>query len=416
MTGRTRAAGEGSIFPYRNGFAAYTWIRTPSGKRAKKWVYGKTRELVHEKWIKLQRQALDTPIPTSTPTLGEHLDYWLTSIVKPNLAPLTFQTYETFVRLYIEPHLGSKRLDRLDLRAVQTWINTVARACQCCVQGKDAGRPAAKQRCCALGRCCHTTISTRTLSDIRACLRASLAHAVDADLISKNVAVTVKLPKNRSRSTRRKAWTTDEARRFLESARADGDPLYPAYVLILVLGLRKGEVLGLTWKHVDLTAAELHVALQLQRVGGELLLRETKTEGSDGTLPLPQICCTALQLRREQQADDRATAGATWHETGLAFSTRFGTPIEPRNFNRSWTTRCTKAGVRTITVHDGRRSCGTLLADLDVHPRVAMQILRHAQFALTMEIYTLASPEATKEALKRLGSSLDGPTPNLDEL
>jgi integrase len=59
-------------------------------------------------------------------------------------------------------------------------------------------------------------------------------------------------------------------------------------------------------------------------------------------------------------------------------------------------------------VHDGRRSCGTLLADLDVHPRIAMQILRHAQFYLTMEIYTLASPPATRAALKRLGYSLDG--------
>lgn len=415
MTGRARDAGEGSIFPYRNGFAAYTWIRIPSGKRAKKWVYGKTRELVHDKWIKLQRQALDTPVPTSTRPWA---NTWTTGSPHRQAQPRAVDVPD--LRDVCAPlHRAASRQQTSrprDLRTVQAWINTIARACQCCVQGKDAGRPAAEQRCCALGRCCHTTISTRTLSDIRACLRASLAHAVDADLISKNVAVTVKLPKNRSRSTRRKAWTTDEARRFPESARADGDPLYPAYVLILVLGLRKGEVLGLTWTHVDVSAAELHIALQLQRVGGGLLLRETKTEGSDGTLPLPQICCTALQLRREQQAEDRATAGSAWHETGLAFSTRFGTPIEPRNFNRSWTTRCTKAGVRTITVHDGRRSCGTLLADLDVHPRVAMQILRHAQFALTMEIYTLASPEATKEALKRLGNSLDGPTPDLDEL
>jgi integrase len=44
------------------------------------------------------------------------------------------------------------------------------------------------------------------------------------------------------------------------------------------------------------------------------------------------------------------------------------TPIEPRNFNRSWDTRCTKADVRKITVHDGRSGCGTLLSDLDVHP------------------------------------------------
>ena len=59
-------------------------------------------------------------------------------------------------------------------------------------------------------------------------------------------------------------------------------------------------------------------------------------------------------------------------------------------------------------MHDGRRSCGTLLADLDVHPRVAMQILRHARFSWTMEIYTMASSTATRAALKRPGDSLDG--------
>lgn len=51
MSGRPRAKGEGSIFPYRNGFAAYSWVRTPDGLRKKKWVYGKTREDVHTKWI-----------------------------------------------------------------------------------------------------------------------------------------------------------------------------------------------------------------------------------------------------------------------------------------------------------------------------------------------------------------------------
>jgi integrase len=64
--------------------------------------------------------------------------------------------------------------------------------------------------------------------------------------------------------------------------------------------------------------------------------------------------------------------------------------------------------VRRITVHDARRTCGTLLADLDVHPRVAMAILRHAQFSLTMEIYTMVSSKQTRDALKRLGESLDG--------
>ena len=50
----------------------------------------------------------------------------------------------------------------------------------------------------------------------------------------------------------------------------------------------------------------------------------------------------------------------------------------------------------------------TLLVDLDVHPRIVMQILRHAQFDVTMEVYASASSVATREALKRLGASLDG--------
>jgi integrase len=66
------------------------------------------------------------------------------------------------------------------------------------------------------------------------------------------------------------------------------------------------------------------------------------------------------------------------------------------------------AGVPRIRVHDTRRTCASLLAALDVHPRVAMQILRHSQIAVTMNIYTEVSSADTLAALKRLGDSLDG--------
>jgi integrase len=59
-------------------------------------------------------------------------------------------------------------------------------------------------------------------------------------------------------------------------------------------------------------------------------------------------------------------------------------------------------------VHDARRTCASLLVDLDVHPRVAMAILRHSDFSITMEVYTQVSSAATREALRRLGDTLDG--------
>lgn len=70
------------------------------------------------------------------------------------------------------------------------------------------------------------------------------------------------------------------------------------------------------------------------------------------------------------------------------FTTRHGTAVEPRNFSRSLDRCIVKAQVPRITVHGTRKTCGSLLAALDVHPRVAMLILRHSKIAVTMEIYT----------------------------
>ena len=62
------------------------------------------------------------------------------------------------------------------------------------------------------------------------------------------------------------------------------------YVLVLVLGLRRGELLGLAWELVDLDGAHLYVEEQVQRVSGRLVRRQTKTEASEAPLPLPDLC------------------------------------------------------------------------------------------------------------------------------
>jgi len=399
---RSRANGEGSIYPYRNGFAAYAWVTTPDGQSRRKYVYGQTREIVHEKWIKLQGAARQGPVATRSVTVAAFLLRWLREVVEPNLAPLTFATYETLVRLYIVPGLGSKRLDRLTVQDVQAWLNGLQRACQCCAQGRDARREVKLRRCCAVGACCGRVLSTRTIRDVRTVLRSALTHAGREELVSRNVASLVKVPRNRAR--RRRAWTTDEARVFLESAR--GDRYYAAYVMIVVLGFRKGEVLGLP-NVVGDDVEELAVEWQLQRVRGRLLHRETKTEGSDATLPLPVICRTAIRERQGRRAADRLAAGEAWRESGLFVTGRHGTAVEPRTFDRAFALRVRKAGVPQITVHDARRTCASLLVDLDVHPRVIMRILRHANIDVTMEIYAQASSAKTREALNRLGESLD---------
>jgi integrase len=416
---RGRANGEGSIYPYKNGYAAYSWVTTPGGKPARKFVYGQTREIVHDKWIKLQAKAAKTPIPTNTPSLSQYLTTWLADIVKPNLEPATYAYYEAMIRLYIVPALGTKKLDKLQVGDIQAWLNKMAVTCQCCVQGKDKARPIGKQRCCALGDCCEGCPSRRTVQAARNTLRAALNHAITSDeLLSRNVAAYVKVPGPARRRRKGSAWSVEEASRFLASAREDNDPFYAAYVLILINALRKGEVLGLIWPSVDDDGGDLDISWQLQRVGGRLIHKQRiKTEDSDAedVVPMPEICSAALSLRRQEQAAAKEQAGERWQDSDLVFTTRWGTPIEPRNFNRSFEARCRKAKVPRIRVHDTRHTCASLLASLDVHPRVAMRILRHAKIAMTMEVYTKVSDAITRAALKKLSDSLDAAAPQPED-
>jgi integrase len=404
---RRRGNSEGSLYPVPGGWRGYVWVTRPDGTRTRKYVKGTTYEQTQAAWLKLRDQANRGPVGSNTPTLGKFLLYWLEEIARPNLAPKTCEKYELFSRLHIIPHLGAKRLDKLQVRDIREWLNKLGRICQCCAQAKDAARSQDKRRCCGVGKCCHQTLSAGSRKDARNVLRAALTCAVEDQLISQNPAAIIRLTNRREPRRTRQSWTADEARQFLENARRNDDVFYGAYVLILVLGLRKGELLGLTWERVSLDPAELHVGEQLQRVGRQLLRREVKTESSEAPLPLPDLCVTALKIRRQRQDADKERAGKAWLGDGLVFTTRFGTPIEPRNFNRSFDRRIARADVPKITVHGARKTCGSLLAALDVHPRVAMQILRHSKIAVTMEIYTEVPSAATRSALRKLGRWLD---------
>jgi integrase len=402
MARRARANGEGSIYRYRTGWAAHVWITTPEGRRQRKSVYGKTREEVHAKYLALYDEAARGPVVPTSPRLGDFLDRWLVEVAQPTLAPATVSNYELFCRLYIKPDLGRVKLEKLTVRDVQVWLNTLRTRCQCCAQGKDAAREV--PRCCSANACCQQVASEWTVHQAYTVLRGALSEAMRQDLVKRNVAslVRVRVP----RPVRQLVWSVEDARTFLDSAKRDDDPLFAGYVLLLVLGLRRGEVLGLAWEDLDLEAGEAFVRWQLQRVGGELLRRSTKTASSTAPLPLPDLVVSALEQRKVTEARWRLAAGEAWSGSGLVLTTRLGDPLDPRNFHRWFKARAEKAGVPVIPVHATRRTCASLLVALDVHPRVAMAIMRHSKIAVTMDIYAQVSSESTRAALQALGNRL----------
>jgi integrase len=109
----------------------------------------------------------------------------------------------------------------------------------------------------------------------------------------------------------------------------------------------------------------------------------------------------------EQQGADHGPADGAWINTGLVFTTRHGTTVEPRSFSRGFDRCITRAQAPRITVHGARKTCESLRAAFDVRPRAPMQILRHSTIAVTTEIYAEVPSAATRDALGKLAQWLD---------
>ena len=187
---------------------------------------------------------------------------------------------------------------------------------------------------------------------------------------------------------------------------AKDERLYALYVLALCLGLRRGELLGLRWKDIDMSVGTLEVTHSLQRVGGTLRLVPPKTEDSARTIPLPSICQQALLDHFDRQAIEQADAGDDWQDHGLVFPSRIGTPMEQDNLRRSWGGICNMVGVSNVRFHDIRHTCVSLLLDLKVPPHIVRDIVGHSDIEVTMTIYAHASLDEKRAALRKLGDAL----------
>jgi integrase len=372
MPARRRANREGSIWQRQDGrWTGAAYVLTTAGTFRRAYVYGRSRDEVHARLVKLQdRSARGMPVPDRAWTMAEYLDYWLENIARPAIRPTTYAKYEVFIRLYLRPGLGRYRLDRLSVSTVQSWLNS----------RMAAGDSIAK------------------VHVMRRVLTAALTRAMREELISRNVARLATLPPDRP--ARQQPWSAAEARSFLRAARRD--QLYPAFVLLLAYGLRRGEVLGLSWKDVDLDHGVIRIRQQLFRVGGRLRLGPVKTAAGRRDLPLLGIARDALI--REASLRVLGANSHEWTARDLVFTTRTGRPVEPRNLARSFRRIITSSGLRPIRLHDLRHTTATLLKDLGVPPRDTMEVLGHSRIAVTMEIYTAADNISRREAIDKLNA------------
>jgi len=172
--------------------------------------------------------------------------------------------------------------------------------------------------------------------------------------------------------------------------------------LLLRLGLRKGEALGLRWDEVDLDAEEVTIAHTIKfPEGGGYTLKEPKTEDSVRTIPLLSMELTALRQHRKAQTA-RRLAAPVWHEADdFVFTTSIGTPIHQRNATRWWHSLLKDADVGQRRMHASRHTCATLLLEDGVPLEVVSAILGHASLSITADIYAKVGKDSMRRALSK---------------
>ncbi len=326
MAGRRRANGEGTIVRRTDGrFHAAYYALTPEGTRQRRYVYGRTWDECHAKLVDMKaKTAQGIPLAVKTWTVERYLNYWLTDVAARRLRATTVASYEQIVRVHLVPTVGRRPLAQLSPQEVRKLLTSK----------RQEG------------------LSVRMVQYIHAVLRNALQNAVREELLGRNVAKLVQVETPDYDVGR--GLTVAQAQQLLQAVRHSR--WHPLYVLALLLGMRRGELLGLRWADIDLVAGTLTVRQNLVRAGGELRFQAPKTRRSRRTLPLPPQVQAALRRQRDAQEAERTAAGSSWADNGLVFTTSLGTPIEPRNL----TGTSTPSGTGPGSPRSGSTTCGTL--------------------------------------------------------
>jgi integrase len=251
-----------------------------------------------------------------------------------------------------------------------------------------------------------------SIAHCRRTLMAALNEAASRGLLARNPVKLANTPKVESPEI--EPYTVEQMCQLLDAAR--GTRNAPRWTLAAVLGLRQGEVLGLQWADLDLTAeGTVTVRRQLQRLGwqhacenpsdcrtvsgtkakrgadcpqragGGLVLRPVKSTAGRRVLTLPPSLTAELRAHRRAQVAERL-ASEIWDEGpggGWLFAHEAGGPLDPRADLRAFKELCIEAGLPSRRLHDLRHSAATMMLDSDLDLKTAGQVLGHSQLALT---------------------------------
>jgi integrase len=286
--------------------------------------------------------ATGTYVEPSTVALARFLsDEWLPA-VKRTVRPLSHRRYEGIVRTYVTGReIGAVPLRSLSAGHLNALYGDL----------ESAG----------------LSVATRRL--VHAVLRRALSDAVRWGKLARNPASAADPPvQPRSRT---QSWTATELRRFI--GHVNDDRLFALWRLAATTGMRRGELLGLTWQALDVDGARLRVDQQLLPTTGGVTFGPPKSRRSERTIALDATTVDALRRHRGVQALERDLAGPAYEDLDLVFCDEIGRPIYPQRLTEAFARHRKDAGIPIGSLHILRHTSATLA--LTATPPVPLHVV-----------------------------------------
>jgi integrase len=311
---------------------------------------------------------------TRPQTVREYFDGTWVPHMRTRIRESTLTRYLTLIDADITPVIGEVRVARL--------------------------RPSDVQR--VVDRMVERGLSARTVVQGYRVLSSALAQAVRWELIPTNPAKAVRPPR-----IERAELTVPEPEQVRAIMKAsEGTWLHLPVVLAASTGMRRGEVLALRWRDVDLDAGLIRVTGSLQRIGGKQKVVEPKTSRGRRTVAIPPGVVEQMRAHRKEQTERRLLLGKSWTDLDLVIEQGDGTPRDPDTITHRFQDFCDAAGVSGVRFHDLRHSYATGLLRANIHPKVVSEALGHSSTAFTMDTYSHVLPTMQDQAAEAIGKAL----------
>lgn len=368
-------------------------VELPSADGQRRQRYGSkfaTARAAAEERAEMVRAARRDELPRDNKTtFGQWLDKWLTErIAAEEIRPSTARSYTDLANRYLKPRLGHTTLAKLRAHHFSTAYREILaerRAAIADAQAeRDIGRHVVMPR----------SINPTTIRRIHAVASRALSSAVSGGLIPQNPASNAELPK--AAKSKVQPWTPEQYVYFLR--KTEDERLHIAYWLLGHTGLRRGELAGLTWDDIDLTAGKISVTRARVSVGFEVLDSQTKSDAGQRVIKLDAGTVERLKAWRKRQLEERLTAGTAYNDQGFVLSNELGEPVHPELISKTFRRLAGKHGLPVIKLHALRHQYATALKAAGVKIDVASKLLGHSSITVTNDIYGHLWDDTAEEA------------------